>query len=54
MLNIHLRGQEVPACNAGECLRMLFCLNRVSNLQIDPEALHILLLQMKQMMHTVW
>ena len=26
MLNIHLRGMEVPACNAGKCLFTLICI----------------------------
>ena len=52
MLNIHLRGQEVPACNAGEWLGTLVPPNFISTLHIILEGLHAMLLQMKQMMHT--
>ena len=54
MLNIHLRGQEVPACNAGKAMHSVKLYQlRLSAVSVS-EAVQIWFLQMKQTMHSVW
>ena len=53
MLNIHLRGQEVPACNAGKVMQFTVAA-AISLRYIGAEVLRDWLWQTKQMIRTVW